>query len=99
MRSPESLKASNENRTSGNSFAKIPRSFSLNASRSPSGTMSKSIVERTWPIFIAAPFICPSWRTSWSATATGSSRLIAAPATIDPKRAVRAMREVGSFGT
>jgi hypothetical protein len=60
--------------------------------------MSKSIVDRTWPIFIAAPFICPSWVTSWSATAIGSLRLIAAPPTIRPKRAVRAMRDVGSLG-
>src|SRR5829696_2340783 len=46
---------------------------SLKASRSPSGTRSQSTVERTWPIFIAAPFICPSWVTSSSAAARAHS--------------------------
>ena len=40
---------------------------SLNSSRSLSGMRSKSTVLSTWPIFIAAPFICPSCLTSWSA--------------------------------
>jgi hypothetical protein len=70
----------------------------LKASRSPWGTISKSTVERTCPIFIAAPFIWPSCVTSWSATAIGSLRLMAAPPTIRPNLAVRAIRDVGSRG-
>ena len=31
----------------------------------------------TWPIFIAAPFICPSWRTSWSARSIARRSLAA----------------------
>src|SRR3954454_77610 len=46
---------------------------SLNASRSPSGTRSQTTVERTWPIFMAAPFIWPSWATRSSAAASAHS--------------------------
>ena len=39
-----------------------------------------STVEETWPIFIAAPFISPSWRAIWtarsSARAVGGGRLL-----------------------
>ena len=49
----------------------------LNSSRSDSGIAVKSTVERTWPIFIAAPRIWPSCSTSSRASAAARSPVAA----------------------
>ena len=49
---------------SGGTSSRSEASVALNSSRSDSGIALKSIVERTWPTFIAAPRIWPSCLTS-----------------------------------
>ena len=55
-------------------------SVCLKFSRSPSGIAEKSTVESTWPIFIAAPRIWPSWATSSRASAAARSPVAASAA-------------------
>ena len=58
---------------SGGTSSRSAASVCLNSSRSPSGIAVKSTVESTWPIFIAAPRICPSCSTSSRASAAARS--------------------------
>ena len=65
---------------SGLTSSRSAASVRLNSSRSDSGIAVKSIVESTWPIFIAAPRIWPSWATSSLASAAARSPVAASAA-------------------
>ena len=62
---------------SGGTSSRSVASVCLNSSRSDSGIAVKSTVERTWPIFIAAPRIWPSCLTSSRAVAAARSPVAA----------------------
>ena len=62
---------------SGGTSSRSEASVALNSSRSDSGIALKSIVESTWPTFIAAPRIWPSCLTSSVASAAARSPVAA----------------------
>ena len=80
--SPSSSRSSFSTRLKGSGGTSSRRlaSVALNSSRSDSGIAVKSTVERTWPIFIAAPRIWPSCLTSSRAVAAARSPVAASAA-------------------
>ncbi len=77
--SPSSSRSSFSSRLngSGGTSSRSLASVCLKFSRSSSGSAVKSIVERTWPTFIAAPRIWPSCSTSSRASAAARSPVAA----------------------